>query len=167
MRNGVVADTLRKAGSPYRIIFGLNFPQLRDIADEFSASPDCADLAKALWDNSSTRESRLLSVMLTTAESLSPEAIEKMVAETDEPELADIVAKRILAPSLLRHPALIDSLSNSPRDIVRYMALRLAYTLVDNDSTRPKALAMARAEIQRQSDVTLQLARQLEYDSDW
>ena len=32
MRNGIVADTLRKAGSPYRIIFGLNLPQISEIA---------------------------------------------------------------------------------------------------------------------------------------
>ena len=28
LRNGEIADTLRKAGSPYKIIFGLQMPQL-------------------------------------------------------------------------------------------------------------------------------------------
>ncbi len=32
MRNGVIADSLRNAGSPYRSIFGLNLPQLTEIA---------------------------------------------------------------------------------------------------------------------------------------
>ena len=31
-RNGFLADTLRKAGMPYAVIFGLNVPQLGDIA---------------------------------------------------------------------------------------------------------------------------------------
>ena len=32
LRNGEIADTLRKAGSPYKIIFGLQMPQLEQIA---------------------------------------------------------------------------------------------------------------------------------------
>lgn len=35
MRNGAVADSLRRQGADYRIIFGLNLPQLVDIAREF------------------------------------------------------------------------------------------------------------------------------------
>ena len=38
MRNGIVADTIRKAGFDYRMIFGLNLPQLKDIAAEL---PHC------------------------------------------------------------------------------------------------------------------------------
>ena len=32
LRNGVIADALRRAGSPFRIIFGLNLPQIAEIA---------------------------------------------------------------------------------------------------------------------------------------
>ncbi len=31
MRNGVVADALRSARSPYRFIMGVNLPQLKEI----------------------------------------------------------------------------------------------------------------------------------------
>lgn len=46
MRNGVIADTYRRAGSPFRIIFGLNLPQITEIAAEFA--PD-SELAAELW----------------------------------------------------------------------------------------------------------------------
>lgn len=166
MRNGVIADTLRKAGSPYRIIFGLNFPQLRDIADEFTSAPDLQQLIDALWENRSTRESRLLAVMLIPHDA-KPETIETIIDETDEPELADIVAKRLLASAQNSDSRLIDRLADSSRDIERYMALRVAYSLVDNDLTRPKALEIARKEIARDSKLTSRLARQLEFDADW
>ena len=61
MRNGIIADTLRRAGSPFKIIFGLNLPQLMDIAE---STPHSAELATRLWNNSSTRESMLLAPMI-------------------------------------------------------------------------------------------------------
>ncbi len=48
MRNGIIADVLRRGGSPFRIIFGLNLPQIVEIAAENEAS---ADLARRLWAN--------------------------------------------------------------------------------------------------------------------
>lgn len=166
MRNGIIADTLRKAGSPYSIIFGLNFPQLREIADEFSSAHNLKQLIDALWENRTTRESRLTAVLL-SAPGSSPDTVEKIIAETDEPELADLVAKRLLSPKLRHDLGLIDRLADSPRDIERYMALRLAYSLVDDDLTRRKALEIARKEIARGSKLTSRLARQLEFDADW
>ena len=37
-RNGIVSDTLRKAGMPYGIIFGLQLPQLAEIARRYDKS---------------------------------------------------------------------------------------------------------------------------------
>ena len=45
MRNGIIADTLRSAGSPFKIIFGLNLPQIIDIA---SQTPHTIELAEQL-----------------------------------------------------------------------------------------------------------------------
>ena len=39
MRNGIIADTLRKAGLDYRMIFGLNLPQITDIAADLPHTP--------------------------------------------------------------------------------------------------------------------------------
>ncbi len=54
MRNGVVADMLRRAGSPFHIIFGLNLPQIVEIASEIPETQREA-MADALWQNRSTR----------------------------------------------------------------------------------------------------------------
>ena len=40
MRNGAVADTMRRLGAPYRVIFGVNLPQLKEIASDIQ--PDAA-----------------------------------------------------------------------------------------------------------------------------
>ena len=61
LRNGVIADRLRKSGSPYKIIFGLMLPQMEQIAGECVPSKE---LAEMLWNNRSTRESRLLASMV-------------------------------------------------------------------------------------------------------
>lgn len=52
-RNGIIADTLRKAGDPHRIIFGLNLPQITDIARLIGLD---ASLARELWADTSCRE---------------------------------------------------------------------------------------------------------------
>ena len=61
MRNGAVADNMRKLGANYRIIFGLNLPQIVEIANE---TPHDEVLAEALWQIKSTRESQLLAPMI-------------------------------------------------------------------------------------------------------
>jgi len=61
MRNGAIADNMRRQGAPYRIIFGVNLPQLNEIARNTAKS---AEMAEALWNNTSTRESMLLAPMI-------------------------------------------------------------------------------------------------------
>ncbi len=61
LRNGIVADTLRKAGMPYKIIFGLQVPQLAEIARSLSQDMTLAD---ELWNDRDVRESRLLACYL-------------------------------------------------------------------------------------------------------
>ncbi len=61
LRNGAVADAMRRMGAPYRIIFGVNIPQLVAIAGD---TPQSAQLAEELWHNDSTRESLLLAPMV-------------------------------------------------------------------------------------------------------
>lgn len=69
MRNGMLADQMRRGGLNYRVNFGLNLPQLKDIAAEIATgwglnSGEIVDLADTLWDNVNTRESRLLAPLL-------------------------------------------------------------------------------------------------------
>lgn len=155
MRNGIIADTLRKGGSPFKIIFGLNLPQLTEIA-EFTGQS--AELADALWENGSTRESMLLAPMIYPRNKFDLDKARRWVETIPTEEVADILCHR-----LLRHkdyaPLLADELCMSDSDMTRYTGLRLYFNLVAVRT--PEALAAARRELDRASSKTAGIARQL------
>lgn len=156
LRNGMLADMLRQGGSPYRIIFGLNLPQLREIAAVFGANDALAD---ALWANRSTRESRLLAPMVADVNVFSRERALTWLGDlTGALEEVDI-----LCHSLLRKTpyvkTLISELVDSENALMRYAALRLAFSFVNEDA--PGTLAMAEAELSRGDALTQGVARQL------
>lgn len=95
LRNGIISDTLRKAGSPFRIIFGLNLPQIKEIAG-FTGSD--RQLAEALWANTTTRESMMLAPMIFPREEFTAETAARWLAECPSAEISDT-----LCHSLLRH----------------------------------------------------------------
>lgn len=96
-RNGIVADALRKAGEPYGVIFGLQIPQLSEIARGLTPS---VSLARTLWADSNVRESRLLACWLFPVEELSaPQAVELALSVITREE-ADLLPFRLLR----RHP---------------------------------------------------------------
>ena len=93
MRNGVIADTLRKGGSPFRIIFGLNLPQIVDIAAQTGTNPS---LAEDLWHNTTTRESMLLAPMLVAPDAFSKADALRWIADIPTAEVADVLCHRLL-----------------------------------------------------------------------
>lgn len=155
LRNGIVADTYRKAGSNFRIIFGLNLPQIVEIAEQ---TPHSAALADSLWHNTTTRESMLLAPMIYPREEFTQELARQWVAAVPSVEVADILCHR-----LLRHmpyaAALAASLADSDSDIERYTGLRLMFNLV---AQKPQeALAYARKEAARNCQLTAHTAAML------
>lgn len=131
MRNGIIADTLRQAGSPFRFIFGLNIPQLAETAEMTGKN---RDLAEELWANSTTRESMLLAPMLMPADSFSMDDALRWTSAIPAPEIADVLCHR-----LLRHlsyaPELAEELTSDPTDDMRcYTAGRLALNLFYSDA---------------------------------
>lgn len=94
-RNGIVADTLRKAGMPYKVIFGLNVPQLGEIARKVTEDEREA-LAEALWTDTEVRESRLLACWLFNPDCISNEKAMEMMDSVRTREEADILAFRLL-----------------------------------------------------------------------
>lgn len=126
LRNGEIADRLRKAGSPYKIIFGLQIPQLEQIAAKLEPS---AELAAALWDNTSTRESRLLATMVYPKSDFNLDMAKKWSDESDTVELIDMLCFR-----LVRYVdgamSLVDDKYKSSSGKERYFAFRLAMNLL-------------------------------------
>ncbi len=155
LRNGIVADTYRKAGSKFRIIFGLNLPQIVEISE---MTPRSAALAEVLWRNTSTRESMLLAPMIYPREEFTKEQARRWVAEVPSAEVADILCHR-----LLRHmpfaAELAASFADSEVDMERYTSLRLMFNLVAQ--LPQKALDCARKEAARNCQLTSRTAAML------
>lgn len=153
MRNGVVADVLRKGGSTFSIIFGVNLPQLADIARELGAD---RDLAERLWTNITTRESMLLAPMLVEADDFAEADARRWIETVPCNEVADVLCLK-----LLRHlpyaTALVESYRHSDDKVLRYTALRLmcnlsrrypelAVKVADDEAARTDGPMMAMVE---------------------
>lgn len=142
MRNGIIADTLRKAGSPFRYIFGLNIPQIADIAAQTGTD---SPLAEALWANTTTRESMLLAPMIADKASFSIDDAMRWVSAVPATEVADILCHR-----LLRHQPYAWELAEKlagcgEKGYSRYTAMRLAFNLLSSAPERALAFAQAHA----------------------
>lgn len=124
-RNGMTADTLRKAGMPYSIIFGLNVPQLASIARTHVPSQE---LARMLWEDDKVRESRLLAAYLWPAELLGEEEAWQVASSVLTREEADILAFRLLK-NVPYAERLATRLSESPSPLVRYSGQALRRNL--------------------------------------
>ncbi len=92
-RNGIVADTLRKAGMPYKVIFGLQIPQIAAIARRQVPSMELAD---ALWEDKEVRESRILATYLFPVSEISGEKAIALLRSVTTPEESDMLAFRLL-----------------------------------------------------------------------
>lgn len=108
-RNGIVSDTLRKAGLPHSIIFGLQLPQISQIASSLrnkieNGLPDSPDkvtakldeIADSLWSDKNVRESRLLACYLFSTNLTDSDRAMKLACGILSKEEADILCFRLL-----------------------------------------------------------------------
>lgn len=98
-RNGIVSDTLRKAGIKYNVIFGLQLPQLSEIANKIKTrlNPEQTEtLAEKLWGEKSVRESRLLACWLFNSSNMSEKTALSLAEDVQTREEADILCFRLL-----------------------------------------------------------------------
>lgn len=122
-RNGAVADVLRQAGMTcYRVIFGLNVPQIANIANQCEKS---LKLAECLWEDNSVRESRILATYLFPKDAIDKEYAFKLIEQLQTTEEADMLCFR-----LLKHldfaSQLVEKYNNSEEEIKRYCAKMLS-----------------------------------------
>ena len=145
MRNGAVADSLRRSGAPYRIIFGLNLPQIVEIVRDFG--PD-ASMAMELRANTTTRESMLIAPMLFPVESLTPAmAVEWLVKNMEGAE--DVVKE----------------LAESETSLHRYAAVRLGANLLPRYIDLVEQVT--RREAERRDPMTMTACAMLLEDIEW
>lgn len=162
LRNGMLADRLRQSGAPYSIIFGLNLPQLHEVAATFGTD---SELAETLWANKTTRESRLLAPMLAARSAFSPDDARRWLSSlTGGTEEVDV-----LCHELVRHldcaTDLIDELKDAPEAIKRYVALRLTFSKIADNPAKARNIAIA--EMERNEPITHAVAKQLADEVDF
>lgn len=92
-RNGIIADSLRKVGYDHEIIFGLQIPDISNIARKHNPSKP---LAFQLFNDSKVRESRLLSFHLFPKDEMTKEEIEGIMRNLKTREEAEILSFRLL-----------------------------------------------------------------------
>ena len=158
MRNGAVADNMRRHGADYRIIFGLNLPQIVEIAE---ATPHSSSLAEALWRNQSTRESMLMAPMIFPRDEFGFEVACRWVSEAPTAEVADVLCHR-----LLRHCdyawQLAVAMMTSSKPMERYVALRLMSNLLQLNHLHCNEIeSYAVSEEATNTPLTRHLCRQL------
>jgi len=160
MRNGVVADSLRAGGCPYRLIFGLNLPQLTEIATQFGPSRELADELRRHPD---LRENALLAILLFPPELLTEAEARAMLDEVRWTEDADLLCFKLLRRAPFA-PRLAGELCASPDRLRRYTGLRL--WLSQAAAAPDRALADARAELTR-PDAIAALAVMVEQEAEF
>lgn len=138
MRNGIIADTLRHAGSPFRIIFGLNLPQIVEIATETGKNRELAD---KLWANTTTRESLLIAPMLVEPSEFALEEARRWASEVPAAEVADILCHRLLRHTPYAWDLAEELIDKHEGQFGLYTGLRLAFNLVHTNPNRALALA--------------------------
>lgn len=155
LRNGVIADHLRRTDGGYKIVFGLNLPQLAEIAASTGYDEKLAD---ALWDNKSTRESMMLAPMLIDPETMPREKAAAWIMQVQHREVADILCHK-----LLRHTPyaleLAQELHESDIPLVRYTVIRLLFNLLPASASAAKEICLR--EIPAGNSITAPIARQL------
>lgn len=163
MRNGLLADQMRRAGSPFRIIFGLNIIQLNEIARDYGHDPE---LAATLWENTTTRESMLLAPMLWHPDDFSHDDAVRLCSALPDTEVADMVCHRLLR---LRHDAasIVDALIISEKPLMRYTALRLTLPLTGAKINPHKVIEIADTEISAKNPLTLPLAAMVKSEAEF
>lgn len=162
MRNGVIADTLRSNGSPFRIIFGLNLPQIAGIAAE---TPRDNDLAERLWANSTTRESMLIAPMLVDPSSFTFDDAVRWISSIPAREVADVICLKLLR-NMPYASRLAGELARSGKVMDRYTGVRLAFNIMREDI--PGALAYAERMLAAETDRNCALvAGQLRDECRW
>lgn len=152
MRNGMMGDQLRRAGVPYRIIFGLNLPQVSAIARE---SPHDADLAMALWQNSGTRESLMIAPMLYPHDEATSVLARTWIETAPTVEAIDILCLRLIKGQSWAEDLALNLLKPEiDIPLVRYAGLRILWNMLD-DNTAAAMRPIVEAEAQSDSKTAL------------
>ena len=123
LRNGMIADTLRKGGLKQKYIFGLQLPQIKEIASQFHRDDnnETAEIARFLWNARDCREARLLACHLMPPSLMTENEAREWADDVSTREEADILAFRLLR-YVANNKSIIMWLNDSDSDLKKYTA---------------------------------------------
>lgn len=123
LRNGLIADTLRKGGLEQKYIFGLQLPQIKDMAERFrqADTEESSSLARSLWKDHECREARLLACHMMPHSSITADEAIEWAEDVSTREEADILAFRLLR-YLPQAQGIAETLSVSDNPLKNYTA---------------------------------------------
>jgi 3-methyladenine DNA glycosylase AlkD len=90
--NGIASTSMRQRGISYKVNFGLNIQQIKDLSGHYK--PD-AKLAETLWKED-TRELKILATLLYPADSFTEEVANKWVTEISNQEVREQLSLNLL-----------------------------------------------------------------------
>lgn len=148
-RNGIVADTLRKAGDPHSMIMGCLLVDISGIVTRFGESigdtEQLAAVARELWSDTNSRECRLAAPMLYPAELMTLESALQWCQTVETVEVADNLCHK-----LLRHipeaDALFRQLIPQEKPLIKYTGYRLLLNLLLLGKVQPNGSLKAIVE---------------------
>lgn len=138
-RNGILADYLKNAGDPHKLIFGLNLPQIMSIAANIGKSKA---LANAFWnDANGSREGRLIAPMLMPANEMLQDEALAWCRGVETIEVADVLCHRLLR-NLPYANDLALNLCESDDNMQRYVGLRLFANMLAMNNVADKSAVL-------------------------
>ncbi|MCH5319302.1 MAG: hypothetical protein J1E38_06295 [Paramuribaculum sp.] len=148
-RNGVIADSLKKGGSPYRLIFGLNLPQLNQIAQNIGE--DLAT-AKQLHDDVNTRESQLLSSLIMPVDKIQQaEEAFNWLEGLRSKEAIDIACHKLIKKT--SNPLLVTEMCVSTENsLLRYAGIRLLWNIYMTLPEESRSLALRAKALDKENE---------------
>lgn len=93
--NGVISTSMREKGMNYKLIFGVPFPELKQIAQEYREQAS-DELAEAMWKED-VRELKILATMLYPYEQFTHTKAVEWVKAVPYMEIAEQLARNLLA----------------------------------------------------------------------
>lgn len=121
-RNGMMAESLRTSGNPCKVIFGLNIPQIAEIARSIKATHE---QALTLWNDKEVRESRIIATYLFKADAISKIEAIKLIEDVRTPEEADMLSFRLLKHLPFAHE-LVSEYSQNTNPLLAYLSRSLS-----------------------------------------
>ncbi len=152
-RNGIVADTLRKAGDPHTMIMGCLLVDISGIASRFGEAIGEAEqraaIASELWSDTNSRECRLAAPMLYPADMMTLELAVKWCEDVETVEIADNLCHKLMR-KIPDADTLFRQLIAQDKPLVKYTGYRLLLNLLLLGKVQPndslKAIVESDAE---------------------